>query len=816
MGFCRRRHKLEFYSVAFVHYMMHMFLVQLVLVTATNAQEAPPGQQPHSSMESSSWEDFACFDFGVERIEDVLGEAYINLAPHPDAAKQSISDIRFGSDTNGPVIFEGNARDSQLLVTWIANILVREILGYETYMRYSPNTLETFERLSSSSELARKRPTHANLEVWSSVLRPEVKKWANDAGEVRSVGAVGYAGRGGWYTDSHSTGVTGGNDSPPCNIRYWECLKDKGTIQHFSMSAVAAASASILESQAPVACESDVERRSQHFPDAGCVNGAFVPDACLAGAGAGSQSSCAPLIALTPEHHPGILQAQIERLGLNVSIPFMGVSAGEAFVAEQLDLQQGALLFYHYTPSILLHEYQERVQRIAFPEPTASCFVSSDGTPGNGPDCDFPFEILEKYVHGHLEAEAPEVHHLLRHLHLSDADMVWLFGEVRNSTTGVNDGNSEGFGLSGEDSRGYLPPHFQAACRWVKGNPNVWSSWLDENIRFQDGDNVASDDTYNFEAGIGLLAALVVCVVVLAVLSPRILSACQKVGRIGISDFTHESAHTEVFWQIRQHELHLKLTRFGSFAPDESYEVDFNEVELLEYIGGGSFGEVRKGRWKNTYVAVKTLKGDHSNKVLSEFTAEAAIMGELHHPNIALLMGYSRVPPALILEYLVKGSLWNLIHEKEIPMTSHLMMHVLVESACGMGFLHGHNPPITHADLKTPNVLVDATWRCKIADFGLSTLSSDGRRAIGTVNWSAPEIFKGGSASMMGDVYAFGVTIFEVAYRKKPFHGNRPVDFIDAGAGPLVNSKLEQDVLPLMRKCWDQNPQSRPTFSSIS
>ena len=41
----------------------------------------------------------------------------------------------------------------------------------------------------------------------------------------------------------------------------------------------------------------------------------------------------------------------------------------------------------------------------------------------------------------------------------------------------------------------------------------------------------------------------------------------------------------------------------------------------------------------------------------------------------------SRVPPALILEYLVKGSLWNLIHEKEIPMTSHLMMHVLVELA---------------------------------------------------------------------------------------------------------------------------------------
>ncbi len=71
--------------------------------------------------------------------------------------------------------------------------------------------------------------------------------------------------------------------------------------------------------------------------------------------------------------------------------------------------------------------------------------------------------------------------------------------------------------------------------------------------------------------------------------------------------------------------------------------------------------------------------------------------------------------------------MWNLIHEKEIPMTTHLMMHVLVESACGMGFLHGHNPPITHADLKTPNVLVDATWRCKIADFGLSTLSSDGR-----------------------------------------------------------------------------------------
>ncbi len=177
-----------------------------------------------------------------------------------------------------------------------------------------------------------------------------------------------------------------------------------------------------------------------------------------------------------------MLQRQIERLGLNVSIPYLGITAGERYVVEQVEAHHpdDPFLFYHYTPSMLLHRYGERVERISFPEPSAACFEEDKG---NYPTttakaaavaaCDFPFELLEKYASPYLEAEAPEVYHFVRHARFDDGDVAWLWDAVRNAT-----GFVEGAGRL-DDVRGYCPAHFEAACRWVKTNPKVWKAWFD-------------------------------------------------------------------------------------------------------------------------------------------------------------------------------------------------------------------------------------------------------------------------------------------------------------------------------------------------
>ena len=72
-----------------------------------------------------------------------------------------------------------------------------------------------------------------------------------------------------------------------------------------------------------------------------------------------------------------------------------------------------------------------------------------------------------------------------------------------------------------------------------------------------------------------------------------------------------------------------------------------------------------------------------------------------------------------------------------------------------MSFLHANEPSIIHADLKTPNVLVDLNWRCKISDFGLTSMTLEEnisdlvtKGEMGSILWTAPELFSNCKASM--------------------------------------------------------------------
>ncbi len=84
-----------------------------------------------------------------------------------------------------------------------------------------------------------------------------------------------------------------------------------------------------------------------------------------------------------------------------------------------------------------------------------------------------------------------------------------------------------------------------------------------------------------------------------------------------------------------------------------------------------------------------------------------------------------------------------------------------------MKFLHSHDPPIIHRDLKSANILIDEDGRCKIADFGLSTFKdltvSQTTGLISTPAWTDPDVLKGESRfTESSDSYSFGVIIWEI------------------------------------------------------
>lgn len=207
-------------------------------------------------------------------------------------------------------------------------------------------------------------------------------------------------------------------------------------------------------------------------------------------------------------------------------------------------------------------------------------------------------------------------------------------------------------------------------------------------------------------------------------------------------------------------------------------------------------------------------------KLKSEFMEEMRTLSKLRHPCITTVMGaVLSDSPLLVMECMGNGSLRDLLNNQTFPLDPELSLPLLRDILQGMRFLHAADPPIVHGDLKSANVLVDENYRAKISDFGLSAKRKTG--FVGTPFWMAPELLRGGFISTKSDVYAFGVTLWEVMTRKIPYAdlempGDEVLDEIKLGARrPDCGHGLDKELVSCMEDCWAQAPEDRVTFEDL-
>lgn len=290
------------------------------------------------------------------------------------------------------------------------------------------------------------------------------------------------------------------------------------------------------------------------------------------------------------------------------------------------------------------------------------------------------------------------------------------------------------------------------------------------------------------------------------------------------------------------------------FTDDASrWQIDYDDLTTTRVIGEGAFGKVYLGRWHETDVAIKVLSslsalglasGEASSsenlEAIKTLEREVALMVSMRHPNVILFMGLCPEPPCVVTEYCSKGSLYDLLKAaKEDPAIARQLhwsrrLGFALDSAKGMLYLHSHKPPIIHRDLKSPNLLVDGHWRGKVTDFNLSRLSETpsvaSSLAANNPRWQAPEIIHSRTFSAAGDVYAFGLILWELATWQLPFEqlsqfqimlavgekGFRPE--IPAPDSPALRGGSfpgYDKYVQLMEDCWAQNPAKRPGFDYI-
>ncbi|TVU15806.1 hypothetical protein EJB05_39344, partial [Eragrostis curvula] len=274
--------------------------------------------------------------------------------------------------------------------------------------------------------------------------------------------------------------------------------------------------------------------------------------------------------------------------------------------------------------------------------------------------------------------------------------------------------------------------------------------------------------------------------------------------------------------------LPKRLSIEPSLAAD-LLEISWEELDLKERVGAGSFGTVYRADWHGSDVAVKVLTDqDVGEAQLKEFLREISIMKRVRHPNVVLFMGAVIKCPhlSIVTEYLPRGSLFRLISKASTGEMLDLKrrLRMALDVAKGINYLHCLNPPIVHWDLKTPNMLVDKNWSVKVGDFGLSRFKANtfisSKSVAGTPEWMAPEFLRGEPSNEKCDVYSFGVVLWELLTMQQPWSGLSPAQAIYRAVA-FQNRRLPipKDTSPelaaLVESCWDDDPRQRPSFSSI-
>jgi hypothetical protein len=251
-------------------------------------------------------------------------------------------------------------------------------------------------------------------------------------------------------------------------------------------------------------------------------------------------------------------------------------------------------------------------------------------------------------------------------------------------------------------------------------------------------------------------------------------------------------------------------------ADPEIFPQTIGRYEIKRQLGAGAMGCVYlaedpriKRKLAIKVVKLDAIRSDNERKeFLARFQREAEVSGVLNDPGIVTIydVGDSDLGPFLAMEFVSGKPLDGMVKSGELAtMSLKAKLQIICGVAAALDHAHAHN--IIHRDVKPGNVMISEDGRPKLMDFGIAkredaTLTQTGT-FLGTPSYASPEQIKEGHATMLSDVFSFGVMTFELLSGTLPFPGGS----INTILYKIVNEppvEVKPPVVGLLPEAWQR------------
>lgn len=203
-------------------------------------------------------------------------------------------------------------------------------------------------------------------------------------------------------------------------------------------------------------------------------------------------------------------------------------------------------------------------------------------------------------------------------------------------------------------------------------------------------------------------------------------------------------------------------------------------------------------------------------EVQSQLNESEYIVGYIEH-------GRAEGTLYMLMDFVESSNLKELfaVHD---PVLTENVAQILIDMAVGLG--HVHESGYMHLDFKPENVLVTRGGNVRLIDFDLAQPIPEKpfkmSKTPGTPSYMAPELLKREPIDARTDIFAYGVSAYELLSNKKPFPGETPVEILaaqlrPAGAVPLreLNPEIPPALEKIVMRCIAREPDKRYPFMSL-